>query len=479
MILPPHFVVKKDSMILAYAQSIITPIFGSFEREEFKKFLKLGAVFSAIIGSYWTLGTIKEALVSLLIGSAMLPHAKAASLICLIPMLMLYSRLLDYLSRERLFYVLSWGYAVITFVFALLLMHPDIGQADAATIAARTGWASWGTQFLGYAYYAIIESYGSLMVALFWSIAVDTTQPESAKKGFSFVVALGQFGGIISPFIICKIPRFFGFETCGLSVMISCMLLLSALFLLRYLLTSTPPEFLRSFHGTNEKTIEEKQEPGFFEGLKLLLQHRYLLCIFSMLFFFEMLTQIFDFHFKCMAAEQFAGLALVEYISTYSSMVSLMTLLCLVLGVNRITQFFGLGVSLALMPIMVGCAIFGFITTHHLLFLFWLMVASKACNYALNVPAVKQLYIPTTHDVRFKAQAWIETFGARSARQGGGFYNMLLHPLQRNMGLHAGYLCHIWMTAYFGFAFVIAWFFIARYLGRTCKEAVETRTVVC
>ena len=89
MILPPHFVVKKDSMILAYAQSIITPIFGSFEREEFKKFLKLGAVFSAIIGSYWTLGTIKEALVSLLIGSAMLPHAKAASLICLIPMLML------------------------------------------------------------------------------------------------------------------------------------------------------------------------------------------------------------------------------------------------------------------------------------------------------------------------------------------------------------------------------------------------------
>jgi AAA family ATP:ADP antiporter len=439
----------------------------------------MGAVFSAIIGSYWTLGTVKEALISTLVGSAMLPYAKATSLICLVPMLMIYSRLLDYLSRERLFYMLSIGYTVVTFLFALLVMNHYIGEADAAVIAARTGWAAWGTQFLGYAYYAVVESYGSLMVALFWSIAVDTTQPESAKKGFSLVVALGQLGGIVSPILISKIPRYFGFQTCGLSIMSCAFLLMSALFLLRYFLATTPKHFLQSFHGVNEEQVAEKQEPGFFEGLKLLMQHRYLLCIFSMMFFFEMLTQIFDFHFKCMAAEKFCGLALMEYISTYSSMVSAMTLLCLVLGINRITRFFGLGVSLALMPIILGCAIFGFVTVHHLTFLFWLMVGSKAFNYALNVPAVKQLYIPTTHDVRFKAQAWIETFGSRSARQGGGFYNMLLKPLQLSMGAHAGQMYHILMTAYFGFAFVIVWFFIALYLGKTCKKAVDTRTVVC
>lgn len=466
-------------MIITFFQQLFSPVFGSFEREEFKKFLKMGAVFSAVIGSYWTLGTIKEALISTLIGSTMLPYAKATSLICLVPMLMLYSRLLDYLSHERLFYILSIGYTVITFLFALLIMNQYIGEADAVTIAARTGWAAWGTHCLGYAYYAVIESYGSLMVALFWAIAVDTTQPESAKKGFSLVVALGQLGGIISPIIISKIPRFFGFETCGLSVMSCAFLLMSALFLLRYCLTSTPKAFLQSFQGTNQQQIMEKQEPGFFEGLWLLMQHRYLLCIFTMMFFFEMLTQIFDFHFKCMASQQFCGLALVEYIGVYSSMVSAMTLLCLVLGINRVTRFFGLSVSLALMPVVLGCAIFGFVTIHHLSFLFWLMVGSKAFNYALNVPAVKQLYIPTTHDVRFKAQAWIETFGSRSARQGGGFYNMLLKPMQNSMGTYAGQMYHILMTAYFGCAFVVIWFFIALYLGKTCKKAVESHTVVC
>ena len=465
--------------MINYLHSLITPIFGSFEREELIKFLKLGAIFSAIIGSYWTLGTIKESLISALVGSAMLPYAKALALLFLIPMLMFYSRMLDFFSRERLFYILTLGYTVITVLFAFLILNSYIGEASAELLAARTGWAAFGTKVLGYAYYAFIESYGSLMVALFWSIAVDTTQPESAKKGFSLVVALGQLGGIFGPVIITKLPRYFGFTTCGFSVLISSIFVLSAFFLLRYFLRSTPPELLQSFHGVNEEQVVQKQEPGFFEGLRLLLQHRYLLSIFTMMFFFEMLTQIFDFHFKCMAAEKFCGLALVEYIGSYSSMVSLITLLSLILGINRITRFFGLAASLALMPLILGCAIFGFITVHHLTFLFWLMVGSKACNYALNVPAIKQLYIPTTHDVRFKAQAWIETFGSRSARQGGGLYNMLLKPLQGSMGMHAGQMYHILMTAYFGFAFVVIWFFIALYLGKTCKKAVDTRTVVC
>ena len=480
MILPPQFLVKKDSMIVTFFQNVFSPLFGSFEREEFKKFLKMGAVFSAIIGSYWTLGTIKEALISTLIGPAMLPYAKATGLLCLVPMLMLYSRLLDYFSRERLFYMLSIGYTGVIIFFSFLIMSNSIGEADAAVIAARTGWAAWGTHCLGYMYYAVVETYGSLMVALFWSIAVDTTQPESAKKGFSLVMALGQLGGIIGPIVlITKIPPFFGCTTNGLSVMMCSILLLSASWFLKYFLASTPQKLLQSFHGNNEKELIQKQEPSFFEGLKLLLKHRYLLCIFTMMFFFEMLTQIFDFHFKCMVAQHFSGLELVQYIATYSSCVSGMTLICLVLGVNRVTRFFGLGVSLAIMPIILACAIFGFITIHHLSFLFWLMVGSKAFHYSLNVPAVKQLYIPTTHDVRFKAQAWIETFGSRSARQGGGFYNMLLKPMQNTMGMHAGQMCHIMMTAYFGFAFVFIWFFIALYLGKTCKKAVDTRTVVC
>lgn len=466
-------------MGIKYIQKLCSMTFGSFETEELKKFIKLGAVSSSIIGSYWTLGTIKESLLSILVGAPMLPYAKLFSLLLLCPFLLIYTKLLDIVQRERLFYMLTFFYTAVTILFSFLIMNDTIGEASATLIAARQGWALWGTKVLGYAFYAFVESYGSIMIALFWAIAIDTTQPESAKKGFSFMVALGQFGGIFGPLCIIRLPRYFSCTTSGCAVLVTSGMVLSSFFLLRYFFKTTPPEFLQSFHGINEQEVIKKQEPGFLEGLRLLLQHTYLISIFLMSFFFEMITQVFDFHFKCLAAQQYCGLALAEYIGVYSTMVSAMTLVCLVLGINRIVRIFGIAVALALMPFLVGCGILGFVTVHHLSFLFWLMVGSKACNYSLNVPAIKQLFIPTTHDVRFKVQAWIETFGSRGARQGGSFYNMWLSTLQNTMGIYAGRMYHIMATAYFGLAFVVIWFFVALYLGRTCKKAVDSRTVIC
>lgn len=108
-----------------------------------------------------------------------------------------------------------------------------------------------------------------------------------------------------------------------------------------------------------------------------------------------------------------------------------------------------------------------------------LMVGSKAINYALNGPALKQLYIPTTHDVRFKAQAWIETFGSRASKEGGSIFNMALAPLQKSLGMVAGRVRHVMLSSYLGFGLVIAWFFIALFLGKTYKKAIDNNKVVC
>jgi AAA family ATP:ADP antiporter len=107
------------------------------------------------------------------------------------------------------------------------------------------------------------------------------------------------------------------------------------------------------------------------------------------------------------------------------------------------------------------------------------MVGSKAINYALNGPAMKQLYIPTTPDVRFKSQAWIETFGSRGSKGIGSGFNSLLGGFQKALGEAAGRARHVALSSYFGFAMVALWFFIAIYLGRTYKQAVDQKKVVC
>ena len=74
------------------------------------------------------------------------------------------------------------------------------------------------------------------------------------------------------------------------------------------------------------------------------------------------------------------------------------------------------------MPLIVGLAVLVFKFYTAITPLFWLMVASKAINYALNSPSMKQLYIPTTKDVRYKSQAWIESFGSRGSKAAGSAY---------------------------------------------------------
>jgi AAA family ATP:ADP antiporter len=229
-------------------------------------------------------------------------------------------------------------------------------------------------------------------------------------------------------------------------------------------------------------TVKEKQkslEPGFLEGLKLLITHKYLIGIFSVNFIYEIIITIFDFNFKLAAATTYSGVALTNYLSIYGSSVNLISLLCLLLGISNITRFLGIRVTLTAMPIIVGLALFGFLTLDSLSFLFALMVGSKAVNYALNGPALKQLYIPTTSDVRFKAQAWIETFGARASKEVGSVFNMGLKPLQAILGEVAGKSYYLMLSGCLGFPLLILWLITAFYLSNKYQKAIKDKKVIC
>ncbi|MDR2458842.1 MAG: NTP/NDP exchange transporter, partial [Holosporales bacterium] len=149
------------------------------------------------------------------------------------------------------------------------------------------------------------------------------------------------------------------------------------------------------------------------------------------------------------------------------------------LGVSNVTKFLGIGAALAAMPIILGAALVGFMSMDSLNFLFALMVGSKAINYALNGPSLKQLYIPTTKDVHFKAQAWIETFGSRASKEAGSLVNMLMKPLQTAFGEIAGKAHFLTLGGAIGFPLVILWFIVAIYLGKAFKGAVAENRVVC
>ncbi|MFZ0565319.1 MAG: hypothetical protein WAM28_03955, partial [Chlamydiales bacterium] len=97
----------------------------------------------------------------------------------------------------------------------------------------------------------------------------------------------------------------------------------------------------------------------------------------------------------------------------------------------------------------------------------------------LNGPALKQLYIPTTPDVKFKAQAWIETFGSRSSKQAGSLFNMSLGPLQNAFGATLGRSYYLALSGFLCFPLLTLWLFLAIFLGNSFKRAVSTNTTIC
>lgn len=462
--------------MIVLLQKFARLMFGEFETEEFKKFLRMGGVFAFIIASFCALCPIKNSLFCIFVGPDQIPYVKTLSLLILVPLIILYGKLLDLYGREKTFYLLSMLYGITACMFAAYYFFTN--QQAQITDAAYTN-AYYLILVVNYLFYVWVESYGALMVALFWAISTDITTPNSAKKGFPLIVTMGQLGGMIGPFFIAGLPCMLGHATSTISIVIVVGAIFVSIYLLRNLLVKTPAHLLIAYHGSNEKEEEKKQESGFFEGVYLLLRHAYLLGIFAVVAFPEIIMTFVDLRFNTLASELYGGMELIRYHSYYTSAVSLVTLLLLLGGASRITTLFGLGVSLFLVPVLYGIGLLGLVSFDSLHFLFLVLVISKAVNHALNGPAIKQLYIPTTHDVRFKSQAWIEIFGFRGSRTIGSLFGMLLGTFQTYFGQIVGRARHALLMNYLSLVLIFMWFFIAIFLGKKHRTAVAEKKVVC
>ncbi len=166
--------------ILPFFQWLCRWNFGDFKREEFKKFLRMGLIFSLIIGVYWTLRPLKDAIFIQFVGKFQLPFAKTISVLALLPLVMFYTKLLEKTSREKMLVILPAFYGIVILGFSLLMSQV---QASCDVLAAPPLY-SIALRSLGYFWYLFVESFGSLVVALFWAFAADTTDPIMQREDF-------------------------------------------------------------------------------------------------------------------------------------------------------------------------------------------------------------------------------------------------------------------------------------------------------
>ena len=304
-------------------------------------------------------------------------------------------------------------------------MHPTIGLDNQQPDPSR---------LLGWISYCGIESFGSVMVSLFWSFANSNISLETAKASYCVMVASAQVGSIIGPTIVNQFASKIGVAKVYL-VGALCMLLLQC----------TMYNYIMKYgagvqSAVPEATGKKKEKPGILEGLHLFAKYNYVKGIFAISCLFMVEVTIVDFTMKVLARDFFAdkypceigmscystngehGMSesatqkLTEFMGFFGQATNTLSFLFSLFGTSAIIRYLGLRLTLLLFPTMcLGVIIFVRLYPS-LNVVFGAMMMLKASSYALNNPTKEILYQPTSTAVKYKAKSWIDIFGARGSK---------------------------------------------------------------
>ncbi len=459
---------------------VVHYIYPDLKREEIKKFGLLALTFFFTIGAYWALRLLKDVIFFKLAfpadlgwlpnqGGKFQTDAKFYSVFVVIALVAVYTKLIDMFEKHKLFYILCTAYAILfTGITAVLFAQATLGDAYLGkTILATMGWVS----------YFAIESFGSILVAFFWSFTSSITTTDAAKRGYPLIIAGAQVGAILgsalnyfsSVFAPWKL-----FAVCTLAV-ISIMAVIS------YFMRAIPTE---QRVGNKAAHATEKAKEGFFEGLfaglRLLLTRRYLVGILIVSTFYEVVNTIVDYQMKMQAAVHpyYADSAhFQEFLSLYGMATNTLALFMALLGTSYLIKRFGLIFGLLFFPTGLGLALGGLYlffqgspTPSALLWAtFGVMMLAKGISYAVSNPTKEMMYIPTSKDVKFKAKGVIDTLGSRVAKASGAKINKLFQHSLADLMTYGTFL---------SFGLIGIWFAAALYVGRKNAKLTSEGKIV-
>lgn len=456
-------------------ESILQKIGLSFDldEQEKNKILWLTLAFFCVIGSYTVLKEMKDVLFAQIVGAKHLYQVKFISMFVLLPMTLLYAKMVDYLSRFSLlvFYTLLYGIGGI--VISYYLQDPVIGLANTVPSSDRT---------FGWIIYLFYEGVVPFVVSVFWSFANSITGPETAKKGYTLLIAGSKVGGMFTAGLAWALfmPTSFLGKLGWSSVFMHQFLLTSSSLLLAIspaiiyvLLQTAQKKSLQGYEASYEYEKEQEKkgesETGVLSGLLMMVKHPYILGIFGMMFFYELVNVVLGIQ-RTVILQSVAksGAAFSGEMFKQRFLMHFTGLILSFLGTRILIKKLGERVCLVLIPIFTGALLFYFMMAYNEQAVLFVFMSLGMLNYAFSSPLREALYIPTVKDIRFKSKAWIESFGQRFAKACG---SGVIGSIQKVATI--GSPAYLALFSAFFAIIITLWTLVAYLLGRKYDSAIK------
>lgn len=435
----------------------------------------LSVTFFLVIGAYTITRDLKSSIFVSVVGREWIPWAKVMSMVLLVPLILFYSRLVDQMRRYQLLAGYSAFFGTVGLLFAYYIGDSSVGLANTHTSASR---------LFGWLFYFFIEAYSPFVVSVFWAFANSITTPDGAKKNYGFIVSGSKLGGMVTAGLAWYLfdisargnhPYLNDVVTHQIILVVSSLMIMIVPLIIFLLIKMVPGHYLHGYEAAYQlekhKDKDPEEKSGVFAGLDMFAKYPYVLGIFGLIFFYEVINAVLSYLRLGVAeanAQNISDVSRVLFEMMFKT--HAIGLVISLLGTRTLHQKLGTSFCLLLIPLLTGAFLLYLMVQTTSQALINAFVLFKAIHYALSWPVRESLYIPTIKEIKFKSRSWTDAFGSKIARTAGSAFNII--------ALRFGTALILPIHSFFFASIIGLWFITALLLGRRFEKAIANNEVI-
>ena len=366
------------------------------------------AYFFFILSAYYVLRPIRDAM-GVAGGTENIPWLFTATLAGMLVAHPIFASIVSRWPRRR-FVTVTYRFFMLNLVVFYLLLT-GLGEGTAAI-------------WVGRAFFVWISVFNLFVVSVFWSFMTDIYRERQSRRLFGLIGVGGTVGGIVGSLITAFLVGVLSLPTL---LWFSIVLLECAVFCLKGLDRKVGVQEQPAHDATRPSPDKRSPEDlviggSAVDGVKRVLASPYLLgiCAFMLLF---TIGSTFLYNIQAVIVERtFADTT--QHTSVFARInlaVLTLTLLTQLFLTGRIMKRFGVGMTLAILPLlsMAGFLALGAAPLFAVFVVF--QVLRRAGNFALAVPSREVLYTVLPRRDKYKAKNFNDTFVYRAGDQIGAW----------------------------------------------------------
>ncbi|KAB5625417.1 MFS transporter [Pseudomonas putida] len=370
--------------------------------------LLLGFVFHfMVLASYYLIRPLRDA-IGLEGGAGGLQWLFTATFVVMLLIVPLFGALVSRLPPPRFIPLVYRGVALTMIVFGVL-------------IAARVSPVG-----VGRAFFVWVSIYNLFTISIFWSVLVDRFSDEQGQRLFGFIAAGGTLGTFAGPILAACLSGALGPLALTL---VAALMLEVAVQAYRALLRQTDP--FSPARSDRTKPIGG----GVLGGAMTVIRSPYLMALVLFMLLHTSAATFLYFEQGRIVASSFTDVASrTSFFATVDLIVSALTLLIQLTLSGPFIRTFGIGVSLAALPLATLAAFTLMALNPIPLSVAFAQVLRRAVEFSIVRPAREVLWTVVSREQKYKAKNFVDTVVYRGGDAASGWVSAGVTALGASFG---------------------------------------------